>query len=257
MTQVPEAGYRILEYLVQHMKDGIIVGNHATYVGYKEIHDALRLTRLHVKYGESLKQQGLEELANWTKDENHPAITGLIVDRQKKRPGDGYFTLFDKNTSAKKWWHDEVKKSENYKWSLFLRYSPLEPLPETPEAADIEEPLPGRVKVTKYRILRDTALARLIKELYDHKCQLCRTPLKLHDGKNYAEAHHIKPLGGSDPGPDSKDNIICVCPNCHAQCDMGAIALDAVKLSTEFHRINPTYVAHHNEKIWKGRPVAQ
>jgi len=98
------------------------------------------------------------------------------------------------------------------------------------EASDMAEPEgTSRVSTTISRIIRDTALSRKVKNLYKSQCQICRLTLQLHGGQPYAEAHHIKPLGSKHNGPDVEGNIICVCPNCHAQVDFGAIEIDKSK----------------------------
>lgn len=122
---------------------------------------------------------------------------------------------------------------------------------ETPFAIDINEAPngPKRVETKVYRILRDTKLATEIKQLYEYNCQLCDTSLQFPNGQKYAEAHHIKPLGEPHNGPDEKENIICVCPNCHAQLDYVAIKLDIQKISQhEDHKIKPEYINYHNEQ---------
>lgn len=92
--------------------------------------------------------------------------------------------------------------------------------PPTPIATDIGEPSqPERVKQETYRILRDTVLAREVKESNQHRCQICGQVLKLKDEIPYAEAHHIKPLGAPHNGPDVRENILCVCPNHHVLLD--------------------------------------
>ena len=65
----------------------------------------------------------------------------------------------------------------------------------TPVASDIKEPSqPDRVMQETYRILRDTVLARRVKEASGYKCHICGQTLTLTDGRPYAEAHHVKPL---------------------------------------------------------------
>lgn len=123
----------------------------------------------------------------------------------------------------------------------------------TPTAADINEPIDTkRMKVETYRILRDTALAREIKEAYKYKCQICYKTLLIAKGTLYAEAHHIKPLGNPHNGPDERGNIICVCPNCHVLLDYGGIILDSIQLnSNSEHNISTEHIEYHNENIFK------
>lgn len=73
-----------------------------------------------------------------------------------------------------------------------------------------------------------------IKSLYDYKCQCCgdtiyRTgwsaSLARQEQWLYmsADVHHIKPL--SSGGPDLKDNMICLCPNCHRKFHSGQLRM--------------------------------
>ncbi len=119
-----------------------------------------------------------------------------------------------------------------------------------PKAYDIHEP-PPRIEYTTYRVLRDTKIARDVKELYDFCCQICgRSGLKLKDGKLYAEVHHIKPLGKPHFGLDVYENVLCVCPNCHVLVDYGAIRLDISKFKIlPGHEIEQKYVNYHNAEI--------
>ncbi len=122
----------------------------------------------------------------------------------------------------------------------------------SPKAVDIQTPSETqRKKVETYRILRDTALSRNIKSMHKHQCQICGNTLFLSNHIPYAEAHHIKPLGGEHCGPDISDNIICVCPNCHVLLDYGAIALDSTQIKgMEIHKISNLFIEYHNNKIF-------
>lgn len=128
----------------------------------------------------------------------------------------------------------------------------------TPAAADLSsgDDSPERAQQSTYRILRDTKLARQLKVLHRNQCQLCGLALPAGDGVTYAEAHHIIPLGGDHHGGDVAENILVLCPNHHAQCDLGAIALDQRTIrSIPGHAISPTSIRYHNERIAAGAPV--
>jgi predicted restriction endonuclease len=117
----------------------------------------------------------------------------------------------------------------------------------TPQAIDINEPTqPERVLQETYRVLRDTGLARMVKESHQYRCQICGQTLKLSDGAPYAEAHHIIPLGKPHNGPDVRNNILCVCPNDHVLLDYGAIKLSEEDLIG----IDKNSIEYHNEKIY-------
>jgi hypothetical protein len=124
----------------------------------------------------------------------------------------------------------------------------------TPQAVDIADPETKRVKCVQYRILRDTALSRHVKALHNYKCQICGITLELGDGNCYAEAHHLRPLGAPHDGPDTLENIICVCPNHHALLDYGGIVLrkkDLLGLS--LHTIGEEHINYHNTVIAEQR----
>lgn len=122
------------------------------------------------------------------------------------------------------------------------------------QASDLEEPKgTTRAMYVTNRIVRDTPLARKVKKWHNHRCQVCGLTLTLFNGESYAEAHHIKPLGSVHKGPDTEKNIICVCPNCHAQLDYGAIELNKSSLhSKPEHKIADEYINYHNSEIYKG-----
>jgi putative restriction endonuclease len=81
-----------------------------------------------------------------------------------------------------------------------------------------------RVQGTVLRIVRDTKLARDIKALYNHKCQVCDIAIPTKNGF-YSEGAHIKPLGKPHNGDDSLANLICLCPNHHVMFDKGSFAI--------------------------------
>ena len=128
-----------------------------------------------------------------------------------------------------------------------IRRSRSTPKKHTPKAIDINEPTqPERVLQETYRVLRDTGLARMVKESNQYRCQICGQTLKLLNGSPYAEAHHIIPLGKPHNGPDVRGNILCVCPNDHVLLDYGAIRLYEENLDG----IDKNSIKYHNEKIY-------
>lgn len=120
----------------------------------------------------------------------------------------------------------------------------------SPPANDLnlDQP-PDRFGQEVYRIIRDTAVSREIKALYEYRCQICGLALELAAGKLYAEAHHIRPLGGEHGGLDKKQNLICVCPNHHAQLDNFAFKLELGSLKLNQHEIDSASVEYHNNRV--------
>ncbi len=123
--------------------------------------------------------------------------------------------------------------------------------PAIREAVDLR--IPDRVATSTWRIIRDTQLTRRVKALHAYECQICGHTIKLPDGSCYAEAHHIQPLGAPHNGPDVMGNVVCVCPNHHAELDLGAIAINLAALRRRTgHSIEPKYVQYHNREVYRG-----
>jgi len=114
-----EPGRRLLRFLVAHLPK-IKLGAPETYVGYKEVHDALKLPMLANTYGRSLEVQGLVALADWTFNTGKPGITGLVIDKTTKMPGPGYFKLFNRKRDDFPWWLTEIEKSLEFSWQPYL-----------------------------------------------------------------------------------------------------------------------------------------
>ena len=119
--------------------------------------------------------------------------------------------------------------------------------PPTPPASDIADAPTDRVQTTAYRILRDTELARRVKVMHEYRCQICDHTIELPSGSRYAEAHHIQPLGEPHNGPDVIGNILCVCPNHHAELDyrVSSLTLSALR-PMPGHTVDQKYVDYHN-----------
>ena len=217
-----------------------------TFVSYKDVHDQLKLPQVRETFGESLKAQGLVSLADWTVTTGKPGITGLVIDRTTMMPGKGYFTVFGKREDDFSWWAAELQKSKTFDWSPYL---PSVAPPAPPVAVDISVP-PGRVEITTHRIIRDTLLARRVKQLHNFECQLCGHTILLADGSRYAEAHHVQPLGEPHSGPDVLENIVCLCPNHHVELDYGTKSLTLTDLrAVKGHTLAEVYIKYHNEHV--------
>lgn len=261
-TELNDQGKRLLKLLsekIQFMNPE----RPETYISYSEAHKALGLNMRGETFGNSLKHQGLANLADWTASQGKPAITGAIIDFQTKMPGQGYFALFGRTIDQEgvfEWWKNEIKKSKEYDWNPYyqnpeLKHVEVAATPETPPASDLDPP-PGRIETTTYRILRDSEMARKIKALHNYECQICGHIIILPHGKRYAEAHHIQPLGGPHNGPDVADNIMCLCPNHHAELDYGVRKIVSSDLRhAEGHSISEKFADYHNEKIYGNEQI--
>jgi putative restriction endonuclease len=138
-------------------------------------------------------------------------------------PSSGY--RYDGLYLVDDYWH-ETGRSGFRIWRFRLIKMPDQRRGEQSDAAnpDTASAAP-RHETIVLRIIRDTKQARRIKELYDYRCQICEIRLEGLAGP-YAEAAHIRPLGTPHHGPDSPDNILCLCPNHHVLFDHGGVMIN-------------------------------
>jgi len=121
---------------------------------------------------------------------------------------------------------------------------------------DIEHPISPseRVQYTGNRVKRNVSFAEQIKDLYDNTCQVCKVFLKTPtEGVGISEAAHIKAIGKPHNGPDTKANMICLCPNHHAQFDRYSFYIEPETLEIvgldEFKRQSITIHKKHKVKV--------
>lgn len=81
-------------------------------------------------------------------------------------------------------------------------------------------------RVSSRRYFRDPRKSALLKELYDFKCQICKTRITDAGGNPYAETHHIKKR--SEKGKDEPGNMLVLCPNHHKMFELGSATIDLV-----------------------------
>ncbi len=150
---------------------------------------------------------------------------------------------------------EQVAQRLEQAWRELLGGSPTDP-EEPPATATATGPA-GRVVAEVSRIIRDTQLADRIKELHQFECQLCGHTIVLPDGSRYAEGHHIQPLGAPHDGPDTGDNVLCLCPNHHAACDLGAIPLAICDVRRAAgHVVGLCFIDYHNRVVYRGSGTA-
>ena len=125
------------------------------------------------------------------------------------------------------------------------------------------EPDIAFAKTTVSRRVRDSALSREIKAMYRNRCQVCDTSVAGIDGRQYSEGAHVMPLGRPHLGPDTLENILCLCPNHHVQLDIGGmVILENYDVAThessaafatlsfkKHHVLSPKYATFHRE-LW-------
>jgi hypothetical protein len=134
---------------------------------------------------------------------------------------------------------------------------PSDNLPAVIEAINTSTKVPQsaqQVKVSTYRYIRDTKLARTLKASYENKCQICGAQISTAGQGPYSEAHHIQPL--NQDGPDVRENLVVLCPNHHAEFDYGGLAVEPgthkvihSDKSNYFHN-KAIHVNHHLDDVY-------
>ena len=107
-----------------------------------------------------------------------------------------------------------------------LERSPLSEADDTSiEGAPEGNSTPRRRTVRSSRVIRDSDVARYVKIRHRDRCQICGTAIEV-PGATYSQASHIVPLGSPHDGPDTPDNVLCLCPNHHVMFDNGGLLID-------------------------------
>jgi 5-methylcytosine-specific restriction protein A len=63
--------------------------------------------------------------------------------------------------------------------------------------------------------VRSPAVVAYVLQQADGLCEACAVtaPFSREDGTPFLEVHHVRPLSAN--GPDTVDNVVAICPNCH------------------------------------------
>jgi len=126
-------------------------------------------------------------------------------------------------------------------------------------ACDIEEP-PERVTAHISRVIRDTKKAVDLKRDYDFRCQVCGLQLPYAHDKYYIEVHHLRPLGGTHKGTDTRENMLVLCPNHHALFDLGVprfLDPETIDINSERfrlkmrHKLAKANIAYYSTHVYK------
>lgn len=104
----------------------------------------------------------------------------------------------------------------------FMTEDSLDKVIDTLERLSTDLP-PKRIEYIVSKVARKPNIAQLIKKRQEYICEVCGlAPFIQKNGKPYAEADHIKPLGGAYGGLDAPENMRCLCAQCHAVITHGS-----------------------------------
>jgi len=183
--------------------------------------------------------------------------------RSNFAPAIGY--RYDGLFLVTEYWHEKGRSGFNI-WRFRLEKIINEKYPEEIVSTSIiKEPEsnynnPSRKEYVVKRIIRETKTSQFIKKLYKDTCQICGIQIR-SAVSTYSEAAHIKSLGKPHNGPDTKENIICLCPNHHKMFDLGIISIDenfnVLGLENQKLNVNPKhdidleFISYHREHHYK------
>lgn len=175
----------------------------------------------------------------------------------KFAPSEGY--VYSGLYSVTSWWMETGRDGFQI---VRFRLDAIEAQVLVEPAPELDHELAFASAVVTRRI-RDSAVAREVKELYDFSCQICGVGLRGFEGRRYAEGAHVRPLGRPHLGADHLENLLCLCPNHHIQLDIGGIWISddmvaiqaasrdpiATLIWKKRHRVARENVAYHRS-LW-------
>lgn len=120
----------------------------------------------------------------------------------------------------------QARQIENVQAQLARRLS-LEDLKARAQSAKGRAP---RRTIEASVYVRDAAVAELAKRLANGVCDLCESPAPFQNKQQqaYLECHHV--LWLAKGGPDSIENTVALCPNCHRKMHILDKKADKAKL---------------------------
>ena len=113
------------------------------------------------------------------------------------------------------------------------------------------------------KVQRSVRLREKIKDIYDYKCQVCGIFLEKPGGMGIAIGAHIQGLGKPHNGPDTLENMLCLCPNHHDQFDaysfyiepenleiVGLKNFEGKKLTVDSkHKLDKVFLEYHKNRF--------
>ncbi|WP_229868625.1 YDG/SRA domain-containing protein [Streptomyces inusitatus] len=185
-----------------------------------------------------------------------------VVRRTANAPG-GLAYRYDGLYTVEDYWSEQSPDGRRVWRFRLVRRVPAEQgvahLPQRDEAEGSGLADGIRSPLSVQRVVRSTAVANLVKQIHDFKCQVCGVRLLLGGGRAYAEAAHIRSIARPHNGADAISNVLCLCPNCHVLMDAGMFVINddltvvsradstvrGVLRETPEHRIDRQALAYH------------
>ena len=171
-----------------------------------------------------------------------PELPVIGIDRLKTTLDQQAWSIQGSSASIKKeildqlinMWNEALLQSSNILLPLspqeihtkILDHLPSEPIPK-PLGNKKPKKLKGPITI---QIERDLKVVQYTLQQANGVCELCEKPAPFYRTTNnqpYLEVHHIVRL--SDGGPDTPDNTVALCPNCHRRIHFGSTRIEDQK----------------------------
>jgi 5-methylcytosine-specific restriction protein A len=113
--------------------------------------------------------------------------------------------------------------------------------PEGDEPPNLDYEDASRFRMHK-RIERNVGLVKRVKKILSSTCQVCSTNFELkygEIGKDYIEAHHLKPissLNGTKVAMDPATDFAVLCANCHRMIHRSGCVSDIEQFKKDHYR---------------------
>jgi hypothetical protein len=118
----PVKAQPLLRALVGVLNDGTVdVRNPKTFPSYKDILAAMGVSPWEgARLGPQFAREGGDALNKWLRENELPALTGLVVNRDSSRPGGDYFRSNDRQPDDFGWWLEQVRLCKGFNWTPYL-----------------------------------------------------------------------------------------------------------------------------------------
>lgn len=231
---------KLLKYLIERYQRGhIIPKDPQTHIPYSQALSDLKFPDDKPTPGESLNHYAMAGLAKWLKENNLPAITGVIINKlnqnknairqgDKKNnipgtPSKSYFTFHGREPFDFPWQQEQIKNGCNTDWDKELAARGIHLNTDMDYPDDVPERLKEGAKKTIIVNAYERSFSARNKCIKHHKCICFVCKFNFEEaygdlGKGFIHVHHIIPISdiGEEYEVDPINHLRPVCPNCHA-----------------------------------------
>ncbi|WP_146037372.1 HNH endonuclease [Novosphingobium guangzhouense] len=162
------------------------------------------------KRGEAAYERRMQNISAVIEELGLPFVGGYPPLKNVGRVKDSIITLINLHWARAQVWEKPTANEVDLKTRIASAAQRIAKL--SPPSGN---KLVSRVTVSSQTFVRDPNVIAWVNESAAGLCEACgdAAPFNRPDGLPYLEVHHVRPL--SEGGPDTVDNSIAACPNCH------------------------------------------